>query len=131
LESRKDDLLFEVGQYACYLSGYSDIPNIIREIGIRREESFRAVGEGTGKEIDLDEYDIYYKHLFVWDKEQKCLVGAYRLGIGSEILKNQGIDGLYSNSLFRYKNDFSPQLERTIELGRSFVSPVFQKEALP
>ncbi len=131
LNLRRDDMLFEVGQYACYLSSYSDIPNIINEIGIRREESFRAVGEGTGKEIDLDDYDHYYKHLFVWDKEQKCLVGAYRLGIISEILEQHGVNGIYSNTLFRYKSDFLPHLERTMELGRSFVSPAFQKEALP
>jgi hypothetical protein len=59
--------------------------NIIREIGRLREITFREVGEGTNKSIDLDEYDIYYHHLFIWDTEAKLIVGAYRIGLGDEI----------------------------------------------
>lgn len=123
--------LYEIGPYQVFLSDYENIPNMIKEIGIRREEAFRAVGEGTGKEIDLDEYDKYYKHLYIWDSTTKSLVGAYRLAVGNEVLKQFGIEGLYSNSLFRYKKEFIPYLEKTVELGRSFVNPAYQKEALP
>jgi hypothetical protein len=75
-------LLFSTGNYVCYLADYKLIPMMMHELGRRREESFRAVGEGTGKPLDLDEYDEYYKHLILWDKYRQRLVGAYRLGFG-------------------------------------------------
>lgn len=131
IAARQEDKLFSVGPYDCFFSSYADIPNIMREIGVRREESFRNVGEGTGEEIDTDKFDNYYKHLYIWDRERSCIVGAYRLGMCREIIKKYGIDGLYSNSLFRYKAPFIPHLEKTIELGRSFVALSHQKEALP
>lgn len=131
IETRSSDKLFSVGSYDCFFSSYKDIPNIMHEIGVRREESFRNVGEGTGAEIDTDKFDTYYKHLYIWDREKKGIVGAYRLGMCREIIKQYGIDGLYSNSLFRYKAPFIPHLEKTIELGRSFVALSHQKEALP
>lgn len=131
IKKNAGDLLYEVGPYQIYLSSYQEIPNMIKEIGIRREEAFRAVGEGTGKEIDLDEYDLYYKHLYIWDFKARSLVGAYRLGIAEDIIATKGMHGLYSDSLFRYKRDFVPYLEKTIELGRSFVNVSYQKEALP
>ncbi|RRN76493.1 lysophospholipid acyltransferase family protein, partial [Pseudoxanthomonas sp. SGD-10] len=64
--------------YQVYISPASSIPNIIKEIGRLREITFREVGEGTNKPIDLDKYDIYYNHLFIWDSENRVIVGAYR-----------------------------------------------------
>lgn len=122
------DLLFDMGNYACYLADYNKIPNLMYEIGLRREITFRAVGEGTNNEIDTDKYDAYYKHLILWDKAKGAIVGAYRLGFGKEILDQYGLDGLYTHSLFNYKKTFQTQLERSIELGRSFVSLEYQKE---
>ncbi len=124
--------LFEVASYQGFLANYEDIPNIIHEIGRRREESFRATGEGTNLPLDLDDYDKYYKHLILWDKNRKKIAGAYRLGIGQEIYeKHGGIDGFYTHNLFKYSAQFDETLKQVIELGRSFVSVEYQKEALP
>lgn len=130
VNSRKQDLLFEVKDYACYLFNKEDIPNLIRELGVRREEAFRAIGEGTNKEIDTDKYDAYYKHLVLWNKKENAVIGAYRLGFGEEILKTYGLEGFYSNTLFRYKPEFKTYLKRAIELGRSFVTLEYQKDPL-
>lgn len=123
--------LFEVGPYSCYLLDVKDIPSVMQEIGRCREEAFRNVGEGTNRAIDTDSYDEYYKHLVLWDHEQKAIVGAYRLGFDAEIIAQYGLNGLYTHSLFRYKPEFKWHLLKSIELGRSFVSLSYQKEALP
>ena len=130
IESRASDKLFEVNSYACYLSEYKNIPNLIKEIGVRREIAFRAVGEGTNTPLDLDNYDTYYRHLILWDKEKKALIGAYRLGFGMDIVDKFGIKGFYSHSLFRYKEAFKGELAHSIELGRSFVAIEYQKDPL-
>ena len=125
-----NEMLFEMGTYACYLTSYSTAPNLMQEIGIRREIAFRAVGEGTNSEMDTDKYDTYYKHLILWDKKNSAIIGAYRLGFGDEIIQKYGRKGFYSHTLFRYKKAFSHQLKRSIELGRSFVSIEYQKDPL-
>lgn len=130
MDSIKENMLFEVGNYGCYIASYDQVPDVMTEIGRCREVTFRAVGEGTGKALDLDEYDKYYRHLILWDKEKKALVGAYRLGFGNEIIRKYGIEGFYSDSLFRYKREFRPYLRKSIELGRSFVVPQYQKDPL-
>ena len=125
-------MLFEVATYQCYLAEHDEIPITMIELGRRREESFRATGEGSNKDIDVDDYDNYYKHLILWDAKRKRIAGGYRLGIGSEIFeKHGGIEGFYTSSLFTYSEDFAPMLRESIELGRSFVSLEYQKEALP
>ena len=124
------DKLFEVGNYECYLSEAENIPELMHEIGVCREETFRAVGEGTNSSIDTDKYDTYYRHLVLWDKEKKMLVGAYRFGMGAQIMEKYGIDGFYSNTLFRYKKGFAGHLSQSMELGRSFVVPACQKDPL-
>ncbi len=124
--------LFEVANYQCYLAEASEIPIAMIELGRRREEAFRATGEGSNKAIDVDEYDEYYKHLILWDAKRKRIAGAYRLGIGSEIFESHGgTQGFYTSSLFTYSEEFNDTLKETVELGRSFVSLEYQKEALP
>ena len=88
------------------------IPNIFQETGRLREITFRAVGEGTNRATDIDEYDFYYHHLIVWDNNTDSVVGAYRLGKGREILHQYGIKGFYINSLFRMDRSFEPILSR-------------------
>ena len=80
----------ESKNYEVFFAEATDIPNLLQEIGRLRELTFRAIGEGTNKAIDLDAYDAYYSHLFLWDREAKCLAGAYRMGLGKEIYKNMG-----------------------------------------
>jgi len=123
--------LFNSANYDCYLAEYEDIPNVITEIARLREESFRAIGEGTGKSLDQDEFDKYYKHLILWDKDKQRIAGSYRLGIGSEIVQKFGVKGFYISTLFDIDTSFAEYLSKTIELGRSFVSLDYQKEVLP
>lgn len=128
---RKKSFLFSAAQYECFFADYDDIPNLMYELGRRREEAFRAIGEGSGKKIDTDVYDTYYKHLILWDKEENRLVGGYRLGIGKDIVEHKGIEGFYTNSLFEFQPQFKDVLAESIELGRSFVTIDYQKDMLP
>lgn len=104
---------------------------IMREIGRLRELTFRAVGEGTGRETDIDIYDPNYHHLFLWDPKAKLIVGAYRLGLAPEIMAKFGVSGLYTHSLFRYSAKLIEKCEPCIEMGRSFVRPEYQKAFAP
>ena len=117
--------------YEVFIVPTSSIPNVIREIGRLREITFREVGEGTNKNIDLDEYDIYYHHLFIWDTEAKMIVGAYRIGLGDEIFYSLGKKGFYLTELFKIKEQFTPVLKKSLELGRSFIRKEYQQKPLP
>lgn len=123
--------LFDTANFSCFLADYDEIPALIHEIGIKREEAFRAVGEGTGMDVDLDKFDTYYKHLILWDNAAQAFAGAYRLGIGDEIVKKYGKRGFYSQTLFKYSQNFTDTLSSSIELGRSFVALEYKKDALP
>ncbi len=124
------NLLFQTRGYKVYWATSEMIPNTLYEIGRLREITFREVGEGTGKNIDLDQYDLYYRHLFIWDSDNHKVVGAYRLGMGKEILQRFGKKGFYLNSLFKLKKGFRPILDESIELGRSFVVKEYQLKPL-
>ena len=128
---REKSFLFSASDFECYLADYEDIPNLIHEIARLREETFRAIGEGTGKNLDQDEFDSHFKHLILWDKAKQKIVGCYRLGIGSDIVPKYGIKGFYVSTLVNFSESFVPYLEHTIELGRSFVALDYQKEVLP
>jgi putative hemolysin len=117
--------------YEVYICATANIPNILREIGRLREITFREVGEGTNKKIDLDNYDIYYHHLFIWDKDLQNIVGAYRIGKGDQILDTMGRRGFYLSELFKIKEPFYPILRKGIELGRSWIRKEYQQKPLP
>ncbi|HMG10850.1 MAG TPA: lysophospholipid acyltransferase family protein [Mucilaginibacter sp.] len=117
--------------YEVFIVPTSTIPNVIREIGRLREVTFREVGEGTNKSIDIDEYDIYYNHLFIWDFEAKMIVGAYRIGLGDEIFYGVGKKGFYITELFKLKTQFTPVLRKSLELGRSWIRKEYQTKPLP
>jgi putative hemolysin len=118
-------------EYEVYCAKAEEAPQILREIGRLRELSFRAEGEGTGKSVDLDRFDPYYRHLFLWNRPKRELVGAYRLAKTTEILQQSGPDGLYTNTLFRFKPEFFDHLGPALELGRSFVRPEYQRQFAP
>ena len=128
---REKSFLYSASDFDCYLADYQDIPNLMHEIARLREVTFRAIGEGTGKSLDQDEFDSYFKHLILWDKAKQRIVGCYRLGIGSEIIPKLGIKGFYVSTLVDFDESFSEKLSHTIELGRSFVARDYQKEVLP
>lgn len=117
--------------YDVYISPASKMPNILKEIGRLREITFREVGEGTNKSLDLDEYDIYYDHLFIWDHQENRIVGAYRIGRGDEIFYSLGRNGFYIAELFKIKEQFNPVLRKSLELGRSWIRKEYQQKALP
>src|SRR5690606_39210182 len=110
---------------------HKQIPNVMREIGRLREITFRATDEGTGKSIDVDEFDEYYQHLFVWNKEKAEIVGAYRLGRTDNIIKRFGKKGLYTTTLFNIKSSFFDEINPALEMGRSFVRIEYQRSFSP
>ncbi len=123
--------LFTTKNYSVICAPTIQIPQTIREIGRLRELTFRQVGEGTNKSSDIDEFDLYYNHLFIWDTEADRIVGAYRIGKGRDITALYGIKGFYINSLFKIKKEFIQILEESLELGRSFIVKEYQKKAMP
>jgi putative hemolysin len=128
---REKAFLYSTSDYDCYLADYEDIPNLMHEIARLREETFRAIGEGTGKSLDQDEFDRHFKQMILWDKVKQKIAGCYRLGIGSEIIPKYGIKGFYVSTLVNFDEAFAEHLSNTIELGRSFVTLEYQKEVLP
>jgi len=119
--------LLESGDCDVYCCPASEIPLALREIGRLREITFRRVGEGTGRSLDIDRFDGEYLHLFVWQRSRGQIVGAYRLGLTDEIVQRAGIRGLYTHTLFRFDRRLLDQLEPSIELGRSFVIEEHQR----
>lgn len=124
-------LLFKSKNFCVYCAPSVEMPNIMTELGRLREVTFREIGEGTNRKIDVDEFDLYYNQLFIWDEEQKAIVGAYRVGKGKEILERYGKKGFYIQSLFKIDNGFLPILGQSIELGRSFIVKEYQRKPLP
>ena len=119
-------LLCESGDLVVRLARADQIPATLFEIGRQRERTFRAAGEGTGREVDLDRFDSWYLHLWVADRQTGRVVGAYRLGRGDRILDEQGPDGLYTHSLFHLDEACLEAMRGSVELGRSFVVPEHQ-----
>ena len=107
-------------------------PNLMREVGRIRELTFRSAGGGTGKEIDIDEFDIIedspYQQLIVWDPKEKEILGGYRYILCNHLGNNaEGEPNLATSELFHFSAAFKEQyLPRMIELGRSFVHPLYQ-----
>lgn len=126
-----DKRLNTQGEFDLFLAPSGRIPNILREIGRLREETFRTVGEGTNKALDLDEFDHYYDHLFLWDHEKHRVAGAYRVGDGRVIMDRYGKRGFYLNTLFKLGRPMHEVLARSFELGRSFIVPEYQRHRLP
>ncbi len=131
-ELTKERLLRETnnGNSLIYIVNEVNSPNVVREIGRLREVTFRDAGGGTGNEIDLDEYDFgdrAFEQMIVWDPREKEITGGYRF----IKCKNLEIEGTVVHSptadLFRYSKKFIDKyLLYTIELGRSFVQPLYQ-----
>ncbi|MBT3871245.1 MAG: lysophospholipid acyltransferase family protein [Flavobacteriaceae bacterium] len=128
---KNDKRLLQSKNYEVYLAEASSIPNIIQEIGRLREITFREVGEGTNKAIDLDKFDAYYHHMFLWDKDEKMIAGAYRMGLGSQIYSKYGIDGFYLQELFRFDQELFPMMSKSIEMGRAFIIKRYQMRPMP
>ena len=114
-----------------YVITAHNAPNVMQEIGRLREIAFRAAGGGTGKSVDIDEYDTMphpYKQLIVWNPEAEEILGGYRYLLGNEVeFDEHGKPVLATAHMFdfseRFLNDYLPY---TVELGRSFVTLEYQ-----
>ena len=132
LNSLKDKCMLVEGYgFEVYCERGDRIPKLMHEIGRLREITFRKVGEGTGLSIDTDEFDKDYYQLFVWDPKKEKLVGAYRVGRIDKIIKNKGLSGLYISTLYEFEQELFEQIGNSLELGRSFVVPEYQRSFAP
>ncbi|GAA4289572.1 GNAT family N-acyltransferase [Aestuariibaculum suncheonense] len=127
----EDARLLQSKNYEVFLAEPGKIPNILREIGRLREITFREVGEGTNESIDLDNFDTYYHHMFLWDNDTKVIVGAYRMGLGSQIFEKYGINGFYLQDLFRFEPELYKMMSQSIEMGRAFIIKEYQQKPMP
>lgn len=128
---KSDKMLFRNGNYEVFFAPYGEMPSIMREIGRQRELTFRKIGEGSNLPFDLDEYDEYYHHLFLWDNKAQKLAGAYRMALGAEVMKKYGVDGFYTSSLFEFDPELRPFFRKVIEMGRAYISAEYQQKPLP
>jgi len=126
-----DCRLLQSKNYEVFFARAKEIPNVLHEIGRLREITFREVGEGTNESIDLDKFDQYYHHMFLWDDETKRIAGAYRMGLGSEIYPKYGIEGFYLNDLFRFEPELHDMMHKSIEMGRAFIVKEYQQKPMP
>jgi hypothetical protein len=123
--------LLESGQFSVYCLRASQAPAVMHEIATLRERCFREVGEGTGNDIDRDLYDNFYEQLVLWDRERGVIAGGYRICRISDVRRHYGTRGLYTHTLFEYRDAFFTLLGPALELGRSFVAPDYQRSFAP
>lgn len=119
------------GDNEIYIVDAFDSPNTMREIGRLREIAFRSAGGGTGKALDIDEFDTMEppcKQLIVWNPDDKEIMGGYRFILGRDIKRNpDGTPRIATSHMFRFSPRFlSEYLPETLELGRSFVTLEYQ-----
>ncbi|QAA82236.1 lysophospholipid acyltransferase family protein [Aequorivita sp. H23M31] len=126
-----DKRLLVSKNYEVFLSKADSIPYLLEEIGRLREITFREVGEGTNNSTDLDKFDSYYHHMFLWDNEAQKMAGAYRMGLGSEIFPRYGINGFYLQDLFRFEPELYEMMSESIEMGRAFIIKEYQQRPMP
>lgn len=124
------------GENEIYIVNHHNSPNVVREIGRLRELSFRTAGGGTKKSIDLDDYDtreLCYEQLIVWSPEDEEIIGGYRFIDCAKVIES-GVSPLpmSTSHYFHFSEDFVKNyLPNTIELGRSWVQPMFQPSVNP
>lgn len=121
----RNQLLTKAGDLEVYVAPAPAIPKVLEEIGRLREHTFRGVGEGTGKAVDLDRFDEDYLHLFAWKPATREVIGAYRLA-GTDMIRD-----LYTRTLFKYEDSFLDRIGPALELGRSFIRPEYQRGFAP
>lgn len=126
-----DKRLLQSKNYEIFLAKSDVMPHVMMEIGRLREITFRKIGEGTNKSIDIDHYDQYYHQMFLWDNEANAIAGAYRMGMGSEIYAAYGLEGFYLNELFKFEPELYKMMGQSIEMGRAFIIPEYQQKPMP
>lgn len=124
--NKAGNLIYDITSHEC--------PNVMREIARLREISYRDGGGATGNEMDIDEMDTMtkpYHQLIVWDPDNRQIVGGYRYLLGTDVELRDGQPVITSAHLFHYSERFiRDYLPRTIEFGRAFVQPDYQKREM-
>lgn len=128
---RADALLLSNGPFEVFLTQAYRAPCLMRELFRQREIAFRMAGEGTGKPLDQDDFDNHYWHMLIWHEPTAEIIGAYRLAFTDSVLPNHGINGLYTSTLFEFGEALMARIGSSMELGRSFVNPRWQKSFQP
>ncbi len=128
---RETNLLLSSGDFDVLLAKGCSAFHLLQEIGRLRELTFRLAGEGTGQSLDLDSFDADYNHLFIWNRDKQEVVGAYRFGQVDQLLSKKGAKGLYTSTLFAFKPQLLERLQQSLELGRSFIRPEYQRSYAP
>ena len=118
-----------------YVITWHNAPNVMKEIGRLREIAFREAGGGTGKEMDIDDFDTCqncYKQLIVWNPDEEEIIGGYRYQLGTDWdLDDNGQPVLATSHMFHFSQKFLDEyMPYTIELGRSFVSLPYQSSRM-
>ncbi len=129
--SKTDALLFEAADYQVIFTPLHAYPTVLKEIGIQREKTFRAAGEGTQNALDVDAFDHYYHHLILWDYRNGVIAGAYRMGLGESIMSKYGLSGFYMSTLFHLSGPVKSMFAESIEIGRAFVAVAYQQRPMP
>ncbi len=127
LEQLQSYRLLDHDVFSVYCAPYRELGCMMKQIAIVRERTFRAVDEGTGRELDSDRFDPWYWHLWIWDNSEQRIVGGYRVGRTDDIVRKHGLENLYSRSLYEFDQSFLDQLGSAVEVGRSFVTPEYQR----
>lgn len=120
--------LVATDEYSVFWCRASEAPELVDQIGRAREQTFRAVGEGTGQAIDTDRFDQDYLHLCLWDRQSDALAGGYRMRVVDDGLPP---DALYTHTLFEFDQHLVATLAPGLELGRAFVVPAHQRKHQP
>lgn len=119
-----------------YIVTAFDSPNVMREIGRLREIAFRAAGGGTGKAVDIDEFDTMenpYKQLIVWNPECDDIIGGYRYIFGRDVRIDENGEPMIATAhgMFTFSEKFMNEiLPYTVELGRAFVALEYQSSKM-
>ena len=124
--NKADNLIYDITAHEC--------PNVMREIARLREISYRVAGGATGQEMDMDDMDLMakpYHQLIVWDPTNLQIIGGYRYLLGRDVEIRNGKPYITSSFLFHYSERFiRDYLPHTIEFGRAFVQPMYQKREM-
>jgi hypothetical protein len=123
----EEALICVKGKLRTYFAASTQLPNALAQIGLLRERTFREAEEGTGKGTDIDEFDVFYYQLIVWDEKEKRIAGGCRIAFADWVIQYYGKKGLYTNSLFQYDAKMTKVLQHSIEMGRLFIVKQYQK----
>jgi hypothetical protein len=126
-----DHVLVENERYMAVRAWAGQIPSALYEVGRLRELAFREAGRGTGKKVDLDQFDLYYMHILIWNKERQEITGACRIGQVDIVLKRYGQEGLYTGRLFTYLPTSVRHEEPTLEISKAFVRAEYRGHVTP